>query len=120
MLCLSSIAFSVLNESIRVSNAESQLALPLSTTTFFGVSVMGSPNGSAAWTGAAGGGAGVCAAAGLSAGDLSSAGGGAGTADGAGVGVGVVVVTGGGELVCTGAGVAGVPEFCGGTCAQAK
>src|ERR1700761_8599869 len=84
MFCLSSNAFSALNESIRVSNAESQFAVPLSTTTFFGVRVMSSPKGSAACTGAAGGG--EAAAAGLSAGDLFLAGGGTGVADGAGVG----------------------------------
>src|SRR6185312_2338512 len=65
MFCLSSRAVSVLNESIRVSNAESQLALPLRITTVFGVSTISSPNGSAVWTGAvAGGAAGVSAAAG--------------------------------------------------------
>ena len=37
MPCLSSSADSVLNESIRVSNAESQLAVPLTMTTVFGV-----------------------------------------------------------------------------------
>src|SRR5438552_18669455 len=62
MPCLSSSAVSTLNESISVSNAESQLALPLAMTTFFGSRVIGSPKGSAVWTGAAG--AGVCAAAG--------------------------------------------------------
>src|SRR5882757_230712 len=62
MPCLSSSAVSALNESISVSKAESQLALPLAITTFFGSSVIGSPKGSAVWTGAAG--AGVCAAAG--------------------------------------------------------
>src|SRR5260370_6270644 len=66
MLGLSSDADSALKESIRVSNAESQLALPLMTTTVFGVSVISSPNGSAVWTGAAacGGVAGVSAVAG--------------------------------------------------------
>src|SRR5882724_11610981 len=62
MPCLSSSAVSALNESISVSKAESQLALPLAITTFFGSSVIGSPKGSAVWTGAAG--SGVCAAAG--------------------------------------------------------
>src|ERR1700743_2947460 len=84
MICLSSSAVSVLNESIRVSNAESQLAVPFRITTFFGASMISSPKGSAVCTGAtAGGGA---AAAGLSAGDLFSAGGGTGVAVGAGVG----------------------------------
>ena len=66
MPCLSSSADSDLNESIRVSNAESQLALPLRTTTVFGASVISSPKGSAVCTGAAaaGGAAGVSAAAG--------------------------------------------------------
>src|SRR5258706_15061791 len=66
MPCLSSKADSDLNESIRVSNAESQLALPFMMTTVFGASVICSPNGSAVWTGAAAGGgvAGVSAAAG--------------------------------------------------------
>src|SRR5450756_2951110 len=54
MPCLSSSADSDLNESIRVSNAESQLALPFRTTTVFGSSVICSPNGSAVCTGAAG------------------------------------------------------------------
>src|SRR5438874_10692150 len=64
--CLSSSAANDLKESIRVSNAESQLALPLSTTTVFGSSVICSPKGSAVCTGAgtAGGAAGVSAAAG--------------------------------------------------------
>src|SRR5258706_4371218 len=56
MPCLSSKADSDLNESIRVSNAESQLALPFMMTTVFGASVICSPNGSAVWTGAAAGG----------------------------------------------------------------
>src|ERR1700735_3178582 len=84
MLCLSSRAVSALNESIRVSNAESQLAAPLSTTTFLDASAISSPKGSAVWTGATAGGG--VAAAGLSAGDLFSAGGGIGVADGVGVG----------------------------------
>src|SRR6266702_7730007 len=85
--CLSSSAVSALNDSIRASNAESQLALPFIMTTFFGSSENCSPKGSAVWTGAAGGGgAGVWAAEGVSAGDLVSAGGGAGVAEGAGLG----------------------------------
>src|SRR5258705_4505159 len=105
MPCLSSNAESALNESIRVSNAESQLALPLMTTTVFGVSVISSPNGSAVWTGAAaaGGVGGVSAVAGGvpgAAGELAPGAGvagcaGAGVADGAGAG-GVGVLTAGG------------------------
>src|SRR5882672_4076946 len=99
MPCLSSRAVSDLKDSIRVSNAESQLAVPLTITTFFGSSVICSPNGSALWTDAAGGGgvAGACAADGGSAGDLVSAGGGtgAGVADGAGAGVAGVLAAGG-------------------------
>src|SRR5262245_29566274 len=64
MPCLSSSAVSALKESIRVSNAESQFALPLMVTTFFGSSVVGSPKGSAVCTAAGGGVAGVWAAAG--------------------------------------------------------
>src|SRR5580698_6402152 len=109
MLCLSSIAVSALNESIRVSNAESQLAVPFSTTTFFGVSVISWPKGSAVWTGAtAGGGA---AAAGLSAGDLFSAGGGTGVA----VIVGEAAGVGDAEVAGAGVGLAA-----GGDCARAE
>src|SRR3954447_19467502 len=66
MPCLSSNADRDLKDSIRLSNAESQLALPLRTTTIFGSSVICSPNGSAVCTGAgaAAGGAGVSAATG--------------------------------------------------------
>src|SRR6195952_4436134 len=93
MPCLSSSADSVLNDSIRVSNAESQLAVPLSTTTVFGVSVISSPNGSAVCTGAAaaGGAAGVSAVAGggTGAGDgLACGGGGAVGGRGGGAGGG--------------------------------
>src|SRR5260370_32543166 len=94
MLGLSSDADSALKESIRVSNAESQLALPLMTTTVFGVSVISSPNGSAVWTGAAAGGgvAGVSvvaggvpgAAGGPAPGAAGARCGGAGVVDGAG------------------------------------
>src|ERR1700682_2648166 len=89
MPCLSSNADSALNESIRVSNAESQLALPLMMTTVFGSSVICSPNGSAVWTGAAAGGgvAGVSAAAGGAAGAAEGLATGAGLAVGAGAGV---------------------------------
>src|SRR3954471_14887150 len=89
MPCLSSRAVSALNASIRVSNAPSQLAVPLMTTTFLGWSANSSPKGSAVWTLAAGGGGagvGAFSAVGASAGDLVSAGGGTGTADGAGLG----------------------------------
>src|ERR1700749_406517 len=96
MPCLSSSVFNVLNESISVSKAESQLAWPLATTTFLPSSVIGSPKGSAVCTGAAD--AGVCATVGegegLAAGDAeasgvglaSAAGAGLADADGAGVG----------------------------------
>src|SRR4029453_3416303 len=112
MACLSSRADSALNESIRVSNAESQLALPLMTTTGFGVSVISSPNGSAVCTGAAAGGgvAGVSAfAAGVpgAAGELApgvAGGGGAGVAAGSGgVGVGTGGGGGGGGGFCASA-----------------
>src|SRR6266436_6451734 len=111
MPCLSSSADSALNESIRVSNAESQLALPLMMTTVFGVSVICSPNGSAVWTGAAAGGgvAGVWAAAGGAAGAAEGLG--AGVADAAGVGVaagaGVADASGVGVADGAGADVAG-------------
>src|SRR5258708_9085827 len=84
MPCLSSSAVSALNDSIRVWKAPSQLAVPFMTTTFLGSRVNCSPKGSAVWTGAIGGGAGVWAAEGVSAGDLVSAGGGTGDAAGAG------------------------------------
>src|SRR5205823_1648352 len=105
MPCLSSSADSALNESIRVSNAESQFALPLMTTTIFGVSAISSPNGSAVCTGAA---AGVSAVAGGVPGAAGELAPGAGVAGGAGLGVaggagagGVGVLTaGGGGGVC--------------------
>src|SRR5918992_4189487 len=100
MPCLSSNAVSALNESIRVSNAASQLAVPFITKTFLGSSVNSSPKGSAFWTLAAGGGGtgvGAFSAVGTSAGDLVSAGGGTGTADGAGLGVAAGLVAGGAE-----------------------
>src|SRR3974390_1431541 len=81
MPCLSSSAFSPLKESIKVSNAESQLALPLAITTFFASSVIASPKGSAVWTVAEG--AGVCSACGGAGGGGR---GGAGRAGGAGEG----------------------------------
>src|SRR5487761_2504405 len=93
MPCLSSSVDSALNEAIRVSNAESQLALPFIMTTVFGASVISSPNGSAVWTGA-----GVAAAAGGAV---------AGLPDGAGAGVAGV------------AGVAAAGGAGGGDCASA-
>src|SRR5216683_2721758 len=100
MPCLSSNADSDLKESIRVSNAESQLALPFTMTTVFGASVICSPNGSAVWTGAvaAGGVAGVPAA----------AGGVGGAAEGLAAGAGVAGGGGAGVAAAPGAGVAGV------------
>src|SRR6266852_757823 len=113
MPCFSSNPDSALNESIRVSNAESQLALPLMMTTVFGASVISSPNGSAVWTGAAAGGvAGVWAA----------AGGVAGAAEGLAAGAGVAVGSGVGVADTAGAGVAGVLTAGGaaaGDCARA-
>src|SRR3981189_133052 len=98
MPCLSSKADSDLNESIRVSNAESQLAVPFMMTTVFGASVICSPNGSGVWTGAAGGGgvAGVSAAAG---GVVGAAGAGVAVGGGAGVAGGGVAgaLTAGGD-----------------------
>src|SRR6516165_1087032 len=111
MPCLSSSAFSALKVSISVSKAESQFALPLAITTFFGSSVVSRPKGSAVWTGAvaaggfaaaAGGavvlGAGEALAAGaglvsgegvaLAAGDGDADGAGKGLADAAGAGLG--------------------------------
>src|SRR6266849_2322820 len=113
MPCLSSSADSALNESIRVSKAESQLALPLMMTTVFGVRVISSPNGCAVWTGAAAGGgvAGVSAVAGGvpgGAGELAPGAGvagcaGAGVADGAGAGgVGVSTLPSPSEIAAAG------------------
>src|SRR4051794_41951710 len=82
MPCLSKSAVRALNESISVSKAPSQFAVPFMTTTFLGSSENGSPKGSAVCTGAIGGGAGAWAADGGSAGDLGSAGGGTGGAGG--------------------------------------
>src|SRR6476661_995967 len=100
MPCFSSNPDSALKESIRVSNAESQLAVPLSMTTVFGVNVISSPKGSAVCTGAAaaGGVAGVSAVAG------GGTGAGEGLATGAGVVAGAGVADGAGGA---GAGVAG-------------
>src|SRR3981189_2315596 len=99
MPCLSRNADSDLSESISVSNAESQLALPFTTTTVFGASVICSPKGSAVWTGAAaagGGVAGVSAAAGGVVGAADGLAAGAGVAVGAGAGVADVAGGGGG------------------------
>src|SRR3981189_1373809 len=97
MPCLSRNADSDLRESISVSNAESQLALPFTMTTVFGASVICSPKGSAVWTGAAAGGgvAGVSAAAGGGVGGADGLAAGAGVAVGAGAGV--ADVAGGGD-----------------------
>src|SRR5258706_16415397 len=97
MPCLSRNADRDLSESISVSNAESQLALPFTMTTVFGASVICSPKGSAVWTGAAAGGgvAGVSAAAGGVAGAAGGLAAGAGVAVGAGAGV--ADVAGGGD-----------------------
>src|SRR5688572_15288766 len=96
MPCLSSSVASALKESIRVSNAASQVAVPFMITTFFGASVNSSPKGSAVWTrGGGGGGEGDWAVEGASAGDLVAAGGGGGATDAAGGGVGDA--TGAGE-----------------------
>src|SRR5262245_42508593 len=100
MPCLSSRAVSDLNDSIRVSNAASQLAVPLATSTFLGVSENSSPKGSAVWTEAAGGcgaGVGACSAVGVSAGDLVSAGGGTGAGLGTAEGLGAGEAAGAGD-----------------------
>src|SRR3954465_14078532 len=86
MPCFSSSAVIFLKDSVSVSKAESQVALPFRITAVFGVSVISSPNGSAACTaggvpGAAAGGVG-----------LGVAGAGAGAA---GAGVSGAVVAGG-------------------------
>src|SRR3954454_19983683 len=96
MPCLSSSATSFLNESIRVSNAESHFAPPFNTTAVFAVSVISSPNGSAVCT--AVGGAGACAAGGAGVAGAGAAGGGVAGAAGAGVsgtGVAGVLAAGG-------------------------
>src|SRR3979411_133555 len=95
MPCLSRNADSDLRDSISVSNAESQLALPFTMTTVFGASVICSPKGSAVWTGAAAGGAGVSAAAGGVVGAADGLAAGAGVAVGAGAGVADVAGGGG-------------------------
>src|SRR5215475_1256208 len=102
MPCLSRNAVSTLKESINVSNAESQLALPRWMTTFFGSRVIGSPKGSAAWTGAVELGA-CCAAPGA----------GEGVGDGLAAGSGIGLGAGAGLAVRAGEGVAA------GACASA-
>src|ERR1700722_6831747 len=111
MPCLLSKADSVLNDSIRVPNAASQLAVPLMMATFLASSVISSPNGSAVWTGAVAGGgvAGVWAVAG---GGAEGPAAGAGVSVGAGAGVAGAAGTGGAWVL--GAGVAA-----GGDCASA-
>src|SRR3981189_2488090 len=94
MPCLSSKADSDLNDSIKVSNAESQLALPLMMTTGFCVRVISSPNGSAVSHGA-----GVSAGAGGAAeGPAAGAGVGGGAGAGGAAGGGVAA---GGDCACT-------------------
>src|SRR5579859_3012364 len=100
MPCLSRSAFSALNESISVSNAESQLAVPLAITTFLAVSMICSPKASAVWT--EGEGAGLCAADGE--GEAAGLAAGAGLADGTGEGVGLAVAAGAGEAAGEAAG----------------
>src|SRR4051812_17857894 len=94
MPCLSSSAFSALKESVRVSKAASQLALPLMVTTFLASSVTGSPNGSAFCTAAGGGEAGVWAAAGGGDGAGEGLAEEVGLAEGAGTGVGAAAEVG--------------------------
>src|ERR1700759_3064837 len=105
MLCLASRAFSDLNESISLSNAESQLAVPLAMTTFFPSSVIGSPKGSAACTGADGAGAGARAAGGEggAGGRAVALGAGEGLAEAAGAGEGLAEAPGAGEADCASA-----------------
>src|ERR1700689_3048599 len=91
MPCLSSSADSDLKESIRASNAESQLALPFRTTTVFGASVISSPKGSAVCTE-------VSAAAGGAAEGLAT-----GAGDAIGAGAGVAVTAGEAEGACASA-----------------
>src|SRR5262249_2090482 len=102
MPCLSSSAVNALNESIRVSNAESQFALPLAMTTFLGASMIDSPKASAVWTE----GAGVCSAAGAGEGLAA----GAGLVDGAGSVAGLAEGVGVGEADGACASVAPTPS----------
>ncbi|BBZ99583.1 hypothetical protein BDS110ZK4_73450 [Bradyrhizobium diazoefficiens] len=104
-----------------MSKAESQLAVPLTITTFLDSSVVSRPKGSAVWTGA-----GVAATAGaVGLGEVLAAG--AGDAAGAGeaLAAGEGVATGAGEALAAGAGEAdgageGLAEAAGaGLCARA-
>src|SRR4029077_9742005 len=94
MPCLSRNVDTVFKDSSSVSNAVSQLAVPLTRITVFGVSVISSPKGSAVRTGAGSpdGGVGVAEAAGgeeAGAGVVAAAGGvTVGLADGFGTGAG--------------------------------
>src|SRR3954447_22509048 len=110
--CLSSSVFSALKASISVSKAESQLAVPLTITTFLDSSVASWPKGSAVCTGA-----GVAAAAGggaaglgeaLAAGEDDVAGDieGLGEALAAGVATGAALAAGEGEADGAGDGLA--------------
>src|SRR5579871_771404 len=102
MFCLASSPLSALNESTRVSNAESQLAVPLAMTTFLASNVIGSPKGSAVCTVADGAGVGACAADG--AGDADGWGealaAGAGLAAALGAGEGLAEAAGAGDGDC--------------------
>src|SRR3954469_3137195 len=102
MPCLSSTVLSALKASISVSKAQSQLAVPLTITTFLGSSVVSWPKGSAVCTGA-----GVAAAAGggeAGLGEALAAGEGAGDAAGDVEGLGEALAAG--EGVATGAALA--------------
>src|SRR3954447_9797803 len=104
MPCLSSSVFSALKASTSVSKAESQLAVPLTITTFFDSSVVSRPKGSAVCTGA-----GVAAAAGGGAvgpGEALSAGEGDAAGAGEALAAGEGVATGAGEALAAGAGEA--------------
>src|SRR5579871_2976002 len=95
--CLLSTVSSDFSDSTSVSNAESQLALPLVSTTFLASSLISCPKGSAVCTLAAGGG--FCAAAGVE---------GEGEALGAGeaLAAGVGLAAGTGLALAAGAGLA--------------
>src|SRR3954447_27047848 len=96
MPCLSNNAFSALKASTSVSKAESQLAVPLTITTFLASSVVSRPKGSAVCTGA---------------GDAAAAGGGAGLGKGEALAAGDGVATGAGDALAAGGGEAdGVGE----------
>src|SRR6187402_3117194 len=123
MPCLSSSVFSALKASISVSKAESQLAVPLTITTFRGSSVVSCPKGSAVCTGA-----GVAATAGGGAAGLGEAlAAGEGDAAGAALAAGAGVAAGAGEALAAGEGEAdgageGLAEAAGaglGLCARA-